>query len=103
MSGRTAPKFVSSAAQAEAVNETLIPPVTCALKGLPGTQPHTASMIAGDSVLPTVVVAIACSAGGLALLADVLGGLPVDFPGVVIALQHQSPTKPRSTDRLGVR
>jgi two-component system, chemotaxis family, protein-glutamate methylesterase/glutaminase len=45
---------------------------------------------AGD---PPRVVALVCSAGGLAALTTVLSGLPATFPAAVIVLQHQRPTE----------
>ena len=39
----------------------------------------------------TPVVALVCSAGGLDALTRVLGRLPVDFPAVVLVLQHLQP------------
>jgi two-component system chemotaxis response regulator CheB len=38
------------------------------------------------------VLALVCSAGGLAALTTVLSGLPATFPAAVIVLQHQRPT-----------
>ena len=43
-------------------------------------------MVAG-----TAVVALVCSAGGLAAMAEVISGLPADFEAAVIALQHAQP------------
>jgi two-component system chemotaxis response regulator CheB len=43
----------------------------------------------GDDA-PTIV-ALVCSAGGLAALTAVLSALPPDFPAAVIVLQHQPP------------
>jgi two-component system chemotaxis response regulator CheB len=40
------------------------------------------------------VVALVASAGGLAAISTVLAGLPPEFPGAVIALQHLSPEHP---------
>jgi two-component system, chemotaxis family, protein-glutamate methylesterase/glutaminase len=40
------------------------------------------------------VVALVASAGGIAAMTAVLGRLPADFPGSVIALQHLSPEQP---------
>jgi two-component system, chemotaxis family, protein-glutamate methylesterase/glutaminase len=40
------------------------------------------------------VVALVASAGGLEAFSTVLGGLPADFPGAVIALQHLDPKRP---------
>lgn len=40
------------------------------------------------------VVALVASAGGLDAFSTVLAGLPSDFPGAVIALQHQDPKRP---------
>lgn len=39
------------------------------------------------------VVAIGCSAGGLQALAEVLGGLPRNFPAAVLIVQHLHPTR----------
>src|SRR5689334_10707233 len=40
-----------------------------------------------------MLVALVCSAGGLAPLTTVLSGLPANFPAAVIVLQHQPPRK----------
>ena len=45
--------------------------------------------VVGDHPVP--VVALVASEGGLAALETVLAGLPADFGGAVIVLQHQSP------------
>jgi two-component system, chemotaxis family, protein-glutamate methylesterase/glutaminase len=40
------------------------------------------------------VVALVASAGGLVAIRAVLAGLPADFPGAVVVLQHLSPEQP---------
>lgn len=37
------------------------------------------------------IVALACSAGGLPAIEEILAGLPLDFPGAVLVLRHQDP------------
>jgi two-component system chemotaxis response regulator CheB len=37
------------------------------------------------------IVAIATSAGGLTALSEVLGGLPADFPAMIVIVQHLDP------------
>jgi len=37
------------------------------------------------------VLALACSAGGLAVLRRILGALPKDFPAAVVVIQHLDP------------
>ncbi len=46
------------------------------------------------------VIALACSAGGLAALRQVLTALPADFPASVIALQHAQPDRPNLLPHL---
>ena len=41
-----------------------------------------------DPAVPERIVAIGSSAGGPAALAEVLGGLPVDFPASIVIVQH---------------
>lgn len=42
----------------------------------------------------TPLVALVCSAGGLAAMTQVLGRLAPGFPGAIIALDHQQPDRP---------
>jgi two-component system response regulator WspF len=44
-----------------------------------------------DSSTGTRLIAIGASAGGPAALASILGGLPRDFPGAIVIVQHVDP------------
>lgn len=45
---------------------------------------------------PRTLVAVGASLGGIAALRQVLGGLPADFPGAVLVVQHLDPRSPSS-------
>ena len=49
------------------------------------------------------VIALVCSTGGLDALTHVLGGLPADFPGAVLVLQHTQPDAPSSLPAILAR
>ncbi len=48
----------------------------------------------GNTAVPTRMVALASSAGGLSALIQVLAGLPANFPSPVVVVQHLDPHHP---------
>ena len=70
--------------------------IRCAVPSTPGRSPkETPAVSAPGVVIPAFdVVVIGASAGGLAALSAVLGGLPVSFPAPIAVVLHLSRDRP---------
>jgi two-component system, chemotaxis family, protein-glutamate methylesterase/glutaminase len=56
---------------------------------MPGSSDHDAHAPLAEA--PFDIVALAASAGGLVALSEVLAGLPANFPGAIVVVQHLDP------------